>query len=106
MVWMWVLIYLSHDVNSGKKHSNQIQRSVPTEEFLTLQWAWRSIIPGSNIKGPISGVHKFSWFLKTETNSLTHAKMQLVGGVARQVGILWIAIRPHLPPRLEKIHMA
>ena len=93
-------------MNSGKKHSNQIQHSVPMEEFLTLQWAWHSIIPGSNIKGLISGVRKISWFLKTETNSLTHAKMQLVGGVARQVGIWWIAIRPHLQPRLEKIRMA
>ena len=83
MVWMWVRIFLSYDVNSGKKHSNQIQCSVPTEEFPTLQWAWRSIIPGSNIKGLISGVRKISWFLKTETNSLTHAKMQLVSGVDR-----------------------
>ena len=75
MVWMRVRIYLSHDVNSGKKHSNQIQHSVPMEEFPTLQWAWRSIIPGSNIKGLISGVHKISWSLKTESNSLTHAKV-------------------------------
>ena len=67
-------------MDSGKKHSNQIQRSVPTEEFPTLQWACHSIIPDSNIKGLISGVRKISWFLKTETNSSTHAKMQLVGG--------------------------
>ena len=70
-------------MNLGKKRSNQIQHSVPTEEFLTLQWAWYSIIPGSSIKGVISGVRKISWSLETESNSLTHAKMQLVGGVAR-----------------------
>ena len=92
--------------NSGKKHPNQIQHSVLTEEFPTLQWAWRSIIPGSNIKGLISGVHKISWLLKTKTISLTYAKMQLLSGAAKQVGIWWIATRPHLPPRLKKICMA
>ena len=70
-------------MNSGKKHSNQIRHSVPTEEFQTLQEAWHSIIPGSSIKGLISGVRKISWSLETESNSLTRAKMQLVGGVAR-----------------------
>ena len=72
------------------------------EEFPTLQGAWQSIIPGSSIKGLISGVRKISWSLETESNSLTHAKMQLVSGVARRVGIWWIAIRPHLPPRLRR----
>ena len=70
-------------MNSGKKHSNQIRRSVPAEEFLTLQGAWHFIIPGSSIKGLISGVHKISWSLETESNSLTCAKMELVGGVGR-----------------------
>ena len=70
-------------MNLGKKHSNQIRPSVPTEEFPTLQGAWHSIIPGSSIKGLISGVRKISWSLETESNSLTHAKMQLVSGVAR-----------------------
>ena len=42
----------------GKKHSNQIQHSVLMKEFLTLQGAWHSLIPGLNIKGLISGVYK------------------------------------------------
>ena len=42
----------------GKKHSNQIQQPVLMKEFLTLQRAWHSLISGSNIKGPVSGVHK------------------------------------------------
>ena len=42
----------------GKKHSNQIQHPVLAKEFPTLQRAWRSLIPGLNIKGLISGVHK------------------------------------------------
>ena len=92
-------------MNSGKKHSNQIQHSVPMEEFLTLQWARCSIITGSNINGLVSGVPKTSGFPRTETIPLTHAKMQLVSEVARQVRIWWIAIRPHLPPRLENICM-
>ena len=100
---MRVLIYLIHDVNSGKKHPNQITHSVPMEEFPTLQGVWCSIIPGSHIKGLISGVHKISWFPKTETISLPHAKMQLVSGVARWIESWWIVIRPHLPPGLEKI---
>ena len=40
----------------GKEHSNQ--HPVLTKEFLTLQRAWHSLIPGLNIKGLISGVHK------------------------------------------------
>ena len=42
----------------GKKHSNQIQHPVLMKEFLTLQRAWGYLIPGSNIKGLISGVCK------------------------------------------------
>ena len=52
----------------GKKHSNQIQHPVLMKEFPTLQRAWHSLIPGLNIKGLISGVHK---------------NLQLVGGVAK-----------------------
>ena len=55
----------------GKKHSNQIQYPVLMKEFPTLQRAWHSLIPGLNIKGLISGVHKISWLLNTETISLT-----------------------------------
>ena len=53
------------------------------KEFPTLQRAWHSLIPGLNIKGLISGVHKNHRLLNTETISLTYAKMQLVGGVAK-----------------------
>ena len=69
--------------DSGKKYSNQIQHPVLIKEFPTLQRAWYSLIPGSNAKGLISGVRKISWLLNTETISLTCAKMQLVGGVAK-----------------------
>ena len=67
----------------GKKYSNQIQHPVLMKEFLTLQRAWHSLIPGSNLKGLISGVRIISWLLNTETISLAYAKMQLVGGVAK-----------------------
>ena len=67
----------------GKKHSNQIQHPVLMKEFPTLQRVWHSLIPVSNIKGLISGVCKISWLLNTKTISLTYAKMQLVGGVAK-----------------------
>ena len=67
----------------GKKHSNQIQHPVLMKEFLTLQRAWHSLKPGSNIKGLISGVRKNLLAFNTETISLTYAKMQLVSGVAK-----------------------
>ena len=67
----------------GKKHSNQIQHPVLMKEFPTLQRAWRSLIPGSNVKGLISGVRKISRLLNTEIISLAYAKIQLVGGVTK-----------------------
>ena len=65
----------------GKKHSNQIQHPVLTKKFLTLQRAWRSLASTSKVLFLVCT--KISWLLNTKTISLTYAKMQLVGGVAK-----------------------
>ena len=72
--------------DSGKKHLNQIQPTTLMKGFPTLQRAWCSIIPGSNIKGPISGVRKnlLTPYYRDHFSDLCK-KMQLVSGVARQV---------------------
>ena len=70
---------------SGKKHPNQIQPTVLMKGFSTLQRALYSIIPGSNTKGPISGVCKNHLASYYPDHFLSYAKMQLLGGVARQV---------------------